>query len=136
MKPVVQLNDIDRRVYEEKLRDFLPARMIDIHSHVWLDRLIKNVSRERVVSWPSLVAKENPIEDHLECYKLLFPGKQVTPMIFAGLINSESADGLNEYVSRSAGTHNLPALLFTVPEWSAAEVERKVREGGFLGIKV
>jgi len=136
MKPIVEINDVDRRVYDEELREFLPEKMIDIHTHVWLDRLKKNVKRDRVVTWPSLVAKENPIEDHLKCYKLLFPGKQVTPMIFTSLVNAESADGLNDYVSRCAKEHDLPALLFTVPEWSAADVERKVREGGFLGIKV
>ena len=136
MKPIVEINDVDRRVYDEKLRGFLPEKMIDIHTHVWLERLKKNVKRDRVVTWPSLVAEENPIEDHLECYKLLFPGKQVTPMIFTSLVNAESADGLNDYVSQCAKEHDLPALLFTVPEWSAADVERKVREGGFLGIKV
>jgi predicted TIM-barrel fold metal-dependent hydrolase len=136
LKPIVEINDVDRRVYEEKLQGFLPSKMIDIHTHVWLDKLKKNVKRDRVVSWPSLVAKENPIEDHLECYKLLFPGKQVTPMIFSSLVNAESADGLNNYVSRCARHHGLPALLFSVPEWSAEQVERKVEDGGFLGIKV
>jgi len=136
MRPAVEINDVDRRVYDEKLRDFLPEKMIDIHTHVWLDRLKKNVKRDRVVTWPSLVAEENPIEDHLECYRLLFPGKTVTPMIFPGLVNTESADGLNGYVSQCAKEHDLPALLFAIPEWSAADVERKVREGGFLGIKV
>ena len=136
MIPVVEINDVDRRVYDEKLRDFLPEKMIDIHTHVWLDRLKKNVKRDRVVTWPSLVAKENPIEDHLECYRLLFPGTTVTPMIFSGLVNAESADGLNDYVSQCAKKHDLPALLFAIPEWSAADVERRVREGGFLGIKV
>jgi predicted TIM-barrel fold metal-dependent hydrolase len=136
LKPIVEINEVDRRVYEEKLQGFLPSKMIDIHTHVWLDRLKKNVKRDRVVSWPSLVAKENPIEDHLECYKLLFPGKQVTPMIFSSLVNAESADGLNDYVGRCARQHGLPALLFSVPEWSAEQVERKVEDGGFLGIKV
>lgn len=136
MKPVVEINDVDRRVYDEKIRDFLPEKMIDIHTHVWLDRLKKNVKRDRVVTWPSLVAKENPIEDHLECYRLLFPGKTVTPMIFTGLVNAESADGLNDYASQCAKEHDLPALLFAIPEWSAEYVERRVREGGFLGIKV
>ncbi|UCF98918.1 MAG: amidohydrolase family protein [Spirochaetaceae bacterium] len=136
MKSIVEINDVDRRIYEEKLQHFLPEKIIDIHTHVWLDRLKKNVKRDRVVTWPSLVAKENPIEDHLECYKLLFPGKQVTPMIFSSLVNAESADGLNDYVSQCAKEHELPALLFSVPEWSAEEVERKVVRGGFLGIKV
>ena len=55
MKPVVEINDVDRRVYDEKLRDFLPEKVIDIHTHVWLDSLKKNVKRDRVVTWPSLV---------------------------------------------------------------------------------
>jgi predicted TIM-barrel fold metal-dependent hydrolase len=136
LKPIVNINELDRRIYQERLRDFLPEKLIDIHTHVWLDRLKKNVKRDRVVSWPSLVARENPIEDHLECYKLMFPGKKVTPMIFSSLVNADSADSLNDYVSRCARQHGLPALLFSVPEWSAEEVERRVEDGGFLGLKV
>ena len=26
----------DRRVYEEELRDFLPEKIFDVHTHVWL----------------------------------------------------------------------------------------------------
>jgi predicted TIM-barrel fold metal-dependent hydrolase len=136
MEPVVKLTDIDRKVYDTELRDFMPERIIDVHTHVWLDELKKNVKRDRVVSWPSLVAKDNPIEDHLQCYVDLFPGKTVTPMIFSSLVNAESADGLNAYIAECVQAHDLPALLFAVPEWSAEEVERKVTDGGFVGIKV
>ncbi len=133
---MLEIKDVDRKIYAEQLQGFLPDRIIDIHTHIWLDRLKKNVKKDRVVSWPSLVAKENSIEDHLECYRLMFPGKEVTPMIFPGLVNAESADGLNQYVAESSGQHGLPALLFAIPEWSAADVERRVIEGGFKGIKV
>jgi hypothetical protein len=133
---IVDIRKIDLEVYESRLRDFLPDRIIDVHSHVWLERLEKSVDHSRVVSWPSRVARENPIEDHLESYRLLFPGKSVTPMIFSGLTSPESADGLNGYVSDSARKHGLPSLLFAMPEWGAEEVERRVREGAFLGIKV
>jgi hypothetical protein len=57
-------------------------------------------------------------------------------MIFSGLTNPESAEDLNAYVSDCARKHDLPALLFAMPEWDETEVERRVREGGFLGIKV
>jgi len=136
MSPLFEVKDIDHQVYEQELKQFLPQKMIDIHTHVWLDRLKKNVKRERVVTWPSLVAKENPIEDHLECYRLMFPDKEVTPMIFPGLVNAESADGLNDYAGECARAHDLPALLFAIPQWSAEEVERKISKGGFKGIKV
>jgi predicted TIM-barrel fold metal-dependent hydrolase len=140
-KPVIEVRDRDREVYERELRDFLPERMIDIHTHVWLERLKPAGDREetrdsRVVSWPSRVARENPIEDHLECYRLLFPAKQVTPCIFAGLLSELSAEAENGYVRDSARRYGLPALLFALPRWSAEELERRVLEGGFAGIKV
>ena len=136
MKTIVDIRDVDRRVYEEKLEGFLPQAMIDVHTHVWLESLTRSVKRSRVVTWPSLVARENPIEDHLECYRLLFPGKSVTPMIFSTLTSPEAAEGLNGYISDCARRHDLPALLFAMPEWNGEEVEGRVREGGFLGIKV
>ncbi len=134
--PAVEVRELDRGVYERELRDFLPARLIDLHSHVWLARHAPHAAGpSRVVSWPDRVAPENPIEDHLECYRLLFPGKTVIPCIFAGLIDESTAEAANAYVREAARAHGLPALLFSLPQWSAAEVERRVREGGFQGIK-
>jgi len=134
--PILEVRQHDREVYERSLRDFLPDRLIDIHSHIWLASNAHRASGpSRVVSWPDRVAPENPIEDHLECYRLLFPGKTVTPCIFAGLIDEVSAEASNAYVREAARAHNLPALLFTLPQWSAQEVERRVLEGGFQGIK-
>ena len=34
-----EVKDIDRKIYETELRDFLPEKMIDIHTHVWLSSL-------------------------------------------------------------------------------------------------
>ena len=31
-----EVNDVDRQVYETELRDFLPEKMIDIHTHVFV----------------------------------------------------------------------------------------------------
>jgi predicted TIM-barrel fold metal-dependent hydrolase len=134
---VVEVREHDRGIYEGFLRDFLPEKLIDIHTHVWLARNQHRAEGpSRVVSWPDRVAPENPIEEHLECYRLLFPGKKVTPCIFAGLIDEVSADASNAYVRDSARAHGLPSLLFALPQWEGEEVERRVREGGFQGIKV
>ncbi len=134
--PVVEVRPHDREIYERSLRDFLPDRLIDIHSHVWLARnAVRASGSPRMVSWPDRVAAENPIEDHLECYRLLFPGKTVIPCIFAGLIDELSAEAANAYVRESARAHGLPALLFALPQWSGREAERRVRAGGFQGLK-
>jgi len=127
----------DKKVYEEELRDFLPEKIIDIHTHVWLDGLkdgprVKPGEVKRTVTWPSLVALDNSIEDLQETYRLMFPGKEVSAMMFTGGGGSEAN---NQYVSESSRKYGWPALYYSRPEQSAEEIEQKIREGGFLGLK-
>ena len=135
MSDLFEIRDVDRRFYEERLRDFLPDNMIDMHTHVWLDRFcIPDDSRAgRTVTWPSRVAVDNSVEDLLDTYRLMFPGKQVTPMMFTTL--DVDLDAANAYVSESAAKHRLPALIFSTPEWPADEFERRMIDGRFLGAK-
>jgi len=138
MSTLFEVKDVDRRFYEERVRDFLPRKIIDAHTHIWLDRLKAKAEHgfARVVKWPSLVARENPIEDHLETYRLMFPDQEVTPLIFTNIKEGDDPDALNGYVRECASLHGLPSLLYASPEWSAEVLERKVVEGGFLGVKV
>ena len=84
------VTDYDKKVYEEELRDFLPDRMIDIHTHIWLESLrpkkVLPGEVRRTVTWPDLVARDNSIEDLMETYRLMFPGKDVTPLIFTRML--------------------------------------------------
>lgn len=135
--PLVQIKEFDRRFYEERIKDFLPEKIIDVHTHVWraADMPEEPDPREaRNVSWPSKVAPENPIQDLLETYRLLLPGKQVTPVIFPNLPR-RNTDALNRYIGQCAAQTGLPALLFSEPAWSPAQLERNILDGGFLGAK-
>lgn len=136
--PLFEVKPIDTAVYEEELRDFLPPRIIDVHTHVWLEHFLKKPKDEldRLVKWPDMVAKDNSFEDLIETYKLMFPGKEVTPICFSTVAKGEDFDLLNGYVAENAPRYGFPALLFTPPEWSGATMEEKIRKGGFLGIKV
>ena len=133
-----EVTEVDRQVYAQEIRDFLPGKMIDIHTHVWLDRLVAHAEGAfaRVVQWPSLVAKENPVEDLIETYRLMFPDKQVTPLMFSSIKPGDDFDGLNDYIRDSAQKYHFPALMYARPEWSGAELEKRVSAGGFLGVKV
>ncbi len=136
MKTLFEVRPVDEKFYADRIRDFLPKRIIDIHTHIWLKNMKKSSGQEkRVVSWPSLVADENPVEDLIETYKLLLPGKTVTPLIFNNPARGENLDSLNRYVAESAERHNLPALMLSRPEWTGEEFERKLNEGSFLGAK-
>ena len=34
-----EVTSYDKKIYEEELRDFLPEKILDVHTHVWLDSL-------------------------------------------------------------------------------------------------
>ncbi len=133
------VTEYDKQVYNEQIRDFLPPKIIDIHTHIWLDKLLtpeplKPGEVKRTVSWPALVAKDNSIEDLMETYRLMFPDKEVLPMVFSNA-NRASLKVCNDYVRQSAARMNVPALYYSAPEQSGDELETIIRQGGFLGLK-
>jgi hypothetical protein len=134
-----EVNTTDRNFYDQRLRTFLPPKLIDIHTHVWLDQFQSKEKEEapRAVTWPERVALDNSIEDLQETYHLMFPGKTVTPLIFGIAVSlQDDLDGGNEYVQQCAREYQIPALIFADPKWSAAEFEEKIAAGYFLGAKV
>ena len=125
----------DRRIYEEELRDFLPQRLFDVHAHLNLEFHTPAPDpneEKRTVTWPSMVAKQNSIEDLQETYRLLFPGKDCRAMVFS---NAGHGEVINRYVSDCAKQSGFPALYFSHPTQSADEIEKEIRAGGFLGLK-
>jgi len=137
MAPLVEITEVDRRFYDERLRAFLPEKLIDVHTHVWRAADYpsgKGLESARTVTWPSKVAAENPIEDLLESYRLMLPGKTVTPLVFPSLPEN-NLDAINAYAMEASKQANVPALIFSDPAWSAEEFERRVQAGGFLGAK-
>lgn len=138
MSRTLTIKDVDRTFYEEKVRGFLPHDFIDIHTHVWLKKFAVEAQGAplRTVTWPSLVADENSIEDLLETYRLMFPGKTVTPLIFSQVSLDVNIDACNGYVQECSEKHGFPALLVTKPGQSADELEERIKKGGFLGSKV
>ena len=132
-----EVTDYDKKVWEEELKDFLPQKIIDVHTHVYkssnFDPTPANEVK-RTVSWTATVAKDNPIEDLQETYHLMFPGKDVKAMMFISGTGS-GIDKNNDYLSGVSKQIGWPALYYSLPTQSADELEAKIREGGFLGVK-
>jgi len=138
MKDLIEIKPVDREFYESRLREFLPDEIIDIHTHVYLAEHKQPApdGDKRTVSWPALVAGENPIEDLMETYRLMLPGKSVTPLIFSSPTLGADLEVLNGYITECASRCNLPSLLLSHPAWSAEELEEKILRDSFLGVKV
>lgn len=127
----------DQEFYDANLKDFLPDTFIDCHNHIWLDEFMFAVdTSNRACAWPGMVAKDNSIEDLIKTNQDLYPGKTCIPVLYPQTSCTIDTDAENEYVKTSARKYNLPALYGSRPEQSAEEVERKVEEGGFCGLKV
>ncbi|MDR3644756.1 MAG: amidohydrolase family protein [Clostridia bacterium] len=137
MKSLFEIKEVDRKFYQENLSGFLPSKIIDLHTHVWLDEFIHTHNEaERKVSWPTKIAKDNSVEDLVETYRLMFPDKKVTPLMFSNLSSDDDFTAANAYVQQCAEKYNFPALVFARPEWSGEEFEQNIIAGGFLGCKV
>ncbi len=136
---LIPVTDVDRRFYAERLEAFLPEQIIDIHTHVWRKSDFPTAKNkggvQRNVTWPGRVAAENTIEDLLETYRLLLPGKHVIPVIFGQIPVEGNFDVPNAYVAACSRLAQVPALVFSDPAWSAEELEAQVKTGGFLGAK-
>ncbi len=137
MPRLFEVTDVDRRFYREKLQSFLPDRIIDVHTHVWLRGFREAPPTGRAVTWPLRVAAQNPVEDLIETYELLLPGKSVQPLMFSFVESHEDDfEAANAYVSHAAREQGFAGLVFASPQWSAETLEREIREGAFLGAKV
>lgn len=140
MRELFEVKEGDRRIYEKHIRDFLPEKIIDVHAHVWLEKHTRDYTGEfepvRAVTWPKLVARDNSIEDLVETYGLMFPGKEVTPLIFGSPNLEYDIYKSNEYVARCSKKHGFPALMLARPEMGAREILQEIKKNSFLGLKV
>jgi predicted TIM-barrel fold metal-dependent hydrolase len=139
MSGIFEVKAVDRDFYQQRLQNFLPASLIDIHTHVWLDKFKSPQPEEclRAVTWPHRVARDNSIEDLMETYRLMFPDKKVVPLMFGNALSLlDDIDGGNEYVGVCARKYRIPALIFADPRWGEVEFEERIASGKFLGAKV
>ena len=134
---LLQRMPYDDYFYNEHLKEFLPDKFVDCHAHIWLKHFHSGqVTTQRSQNWPRIVAEDNSIEDMLQTNLELFPGKEVIPVLYSDCMVTIDTELSNNYVHDCAKQYGFPALYLSKPEQSVEEVERKVLEGGFLGLKV
>lgn len=131
-----EINALDRNIYDEQLRDFLPESMIDIHAHIYLKGFKgRTEAIKRTVAWPSLVAEDNSFEDHQEAYHLFFPDKKISCLMFSNIGPNDDQSAANRYVAEVSRKSGWPALYFSSPLEPAEVLLRNILAGGFLGVK-
>lgn len=129
----LQITEYDKHVYETELRDFLPDEFIDFHTHIEEDNYVPQGDHNGGSSWTDLVAGSRTAEALFDNYKAMFPDKNVKALLFGGCLCD--IDDVNKYVREKGIEYACPTLYRTHYEMTGEELERGVKEGGFLGIK-
>ena len=133
----MEVRPVDRRVYLEELRSWLPARIIDIHVHVALAQHIGYISEERKkANWAYEVGLDQSWEDLWKSLEILFPEQQVDVVVFGVPLREVDLEANNAYIR--SGLQNFKGsargLLVTKPEWQSSVIETALKDG-FIGIK-
>lgn len=137
--PVLELTDLDRRIWEDELDDFVPDHVFDAHTHVW--RWAFNTDPDKDNGpYRSFVRPEFENASYAlldECDELLMPGRSVKRLSFPFPFNTGcDFEASNTFISDEFKAHSDSAALMLVhPEMTAESVEETVRSGGFLGLK-
>lgn len=134
---VMEIRDIDKQVYEEKLAPWLPPRIIDFHIHVSLPQHFGDVQPKRCeLIWAMEIAKSFSWEELAESCKLLFPRQAISSLVFGGVYQEVDIPANNAYVLDGIckPANCASGLMVTRPEWDASVITDGMSQG-FCGIK-
>ncbi len=135
----VELNEVDRRIWQEELEEFVPKRVFDIHTHAYRWTFNTSPDKQRGPDW-GFIGRDFPEADWAlleQCDALLMPGREVHRLIFPFPFAPAFAfEASNDFVIQQARNDPASGALMLVhpgmdPAWVDAEVERQ----GFLGFK-
>ncbi|MFB3881930.1 MAG: amidohydrolase family protein [Armatimonadota bacterium] len=125
-------DEVDRRVWEEELAPQLPPRIYDAHSHTWVSAEHRS-SEGADPSTPSVV-EEYPLPELQRVHHALFPGRQVSGLLFGSGHRDTDFAAQGERIAEEARAAGYHSLAFAPPQWGEEELERQVRLG-HLGFK-
>ena len=142
MKPtplyfVWDYGDVDRRFWAEHLEAWVPARIIDSHTHMTNPaHQVGPVTEEmRRQIWVNEVSQPIGAEDAERCIRTVFPGRQVTCLAMGSPSLSFDIEASNEYVRTECLKRGWQSLALLKPQWSAERVAEELAKPGVIGVK-
>jgi glutamate-1-semialdehyde 2,1-aminomutase len=120
----IEIRDIDRRIWEEELAQFVPQKIFDAHTHIYLSehdltRHDDNLPETADEITQQISAIDRKALDRI--YALLFPGREIHNVLF---------------VAEQAAQDPLSApFMLTPPSFSQQHLAEQVDTYGFLGLK-
>src|ERR1019366_8600569 len=80
----IELNDLDRRIWQEDLDEFVPKRVFDVHTHAYRWAFNTDPKKDSSPDY-GFVGKDYPESDWASldmCDRQLMPGREVQRLVF------------------------------------------------------
>jgi glutamate-1-semialdehyde 2,1-aminomutase len=125
---------VDLPIFEHEFAAWLPERIFDVHTHLWLpEHNLRPIHEERV----GLVFEASSVDQSEleEAYDLLFPGKPVEYLAFGMPLTVIDREANNQYVASVADGQTRFGLYVPSLDADADSLWAAVKGGGFSGFK-
>ena len=135
----IQIRDIDRQIWEEELAQFVPQRIFDVHTHIYLPEHDLTGQGANPPASAGAITQQIPAIDREtlgKIYALLFPGREVHNVLFGWVFECVDFDAINQFVSQQAAQDPLSVpFMLTPPSLAPQRLAEQVDTYGFLGLK-
>ena len=134
----LEINDLDKKIWDEELNDFVPEKVYDVHTHIyqWQSNLDKNKN-----TGPYKYQGENFLNVSFDLLdkvdKKLIPGRVVERLSFPFPYNYPcDFDNSNHYVSSQTNNHQESDNLILInPMMSKEEITKNLQSSQAVGFK-
>jgi len=124
-----EINDSDRRMWEEELADFVPARIFDAHCHMFDRTHLRDGA-------PASSRTDVDFSVLGKWVELLFPGRQLQCLVLGMPDREIDTDVHNLFLAEQvAKGQGWRANRLVTPDCTTARIEQDVKSGGFIGLK-
>jgi predicted TIM-barrel fold metal-dependent hydrolase len=131
------VTDLDRAFFRDRLEKRLPHKILDAHTHINLPEHVASIPQERINGdWALQSGCEMSMENARFFADSLFPGRNYRFAAFPFPVKEADTDGNNRYIASLIKSGKIDyGLITTRPETKAEDIERDIKNGGFIGLK-
>ncbi len=129
--------DVDRAFWREHLEDWVPARIVDAHTHVTnpAHRLEPMTEEMRRQYWVNEVSEPIDAATAERCIRTVFPGRQVTCVAMGSPSLAFDIEAGNEYLRAECQPRGWHSLALVRPHSEPSAVAAELAKPGVIGVK-
>jgi len=134
---IYNYTSVDRAFWDEKLEPWLPARIIDAHTHIMDPRFRLQPMTEtmRRQYWVNEVAEPIDAASAERCHRTVFPNREVSCVALGKPSLDFDLDGGNAYVQEESVKRGWHSLAIFQPQWTQEKVAALLDLPGVIGVK-